>query len=70
MAAKKKTATIAKPRGPQSWEENHEEYPQKRGICEFCHQRDDLKLSYDKFRYICVNASACFLRWKKSRDAK
>lgn len=70
MATKKKSGPIAKPKGPQCWEEDHDEYPLKKGVCEFCHQKDELKLSYDKFRYICLNASACFLRWKKSREDK
>ena len=69
MAAKKKAA-IPKPKGPQSWEENHDEYPVKRGVCEFCHQRDELKLSYDKHRYICINSHACQLRWIKGRMEK
>lgn len=68
MAAKKKSGPIAKPRGPQCWEEDNSEYPVKRGICEFCGTKDDLKLSYDKIRYICQNASACVLRWKKTRE--
>lgn len=49
------------------WEKN-KTYPLRRGVCEFCHHRDDLKLSFDRIRYICLNAHACFLRWKKDRD--
>lgn len=40
-------------------------FPEKRGICDFCGLRDDLKLSYDLRMYICKNASACILRWRK-----
>ena len=61
--AKKKTAYV-----DTAWENNHEKYPLKRGVCEFCGQRDDLKLSFDNVRYICVNDHACFLRWKKNRE--
>ena len=68
MAAKKKAGPIAKPKGPQCWEEDDITYPLKRGVCEFCHQKDDLKLSYDMHRYICANAHACMLRWIKSRE--
>lgn len=68
MVAKKKSGPMAKPRGPKSWDEDHDEYPLKKGICGFCGQRDELKLSYDKIRYICTNASACVLRWRKTRE--
>lgn len=51
------------------WEKN-KEYPTKRGVCEFCGQRDDLKLSFDRIRYICLNAHTCVLRWKKALDDK
>lgn len=47
------------------WEKDPS-YPEKRDICEFCGQRDDLKLSFDRVRYICKNAHACFLRWTKN----
>lgn len=43
MATKKKSGPIPKPSGPQSWAEDHEKYPLKRGVCDFCHQKDDLK---------------------------
>lgn len=47
------------------WEKNME-YPEKRDICDFCHQRDDVKLAFDQLRYICKNAHACYLRWTKT----
>lgn len=46
------------------WEKNPA-YPEKRGVCHVCKQRDDLKLGFDQIRYICKNASACLLRFKK-----
>ena len=49
----------------EPWEKNPD-YPEKRGICDFCGQRDDLKLSFDRIMYICINAHACILRWSKS----
>lgn len=64
MAKKMK---ISKPAGPTCWEEDHEKYPLKRGVCEFCGTRDDLKLSFDMIRWICLNDHACVLRWKKQR---
>lgn len=64
MATKKKM-TISKPSGPKCWEEDEDQYPLKRGVCEHCNQLDDLKLSYDKIRYICLNSHACQLRWIK-----
>lgn len=48
----------------EKWAKNPE-YPEKRGVCECCHQRDDLKLAFDQIRYICKNASACLLRMRK-----
>lgn len=51
--------------GYKGWETDPE-YREKRGVCEFCGKRDDLKESFDRVRYICKNASACVLRWKKS----
>lgn len=71
MAAKK-TMKISKPSGPKSWEENVEEYPVRRGVCDHCNQLDDLKLSYDKIRYICLNPHSCQLRWIKKvrQDSK
>lgn len=48
----------------EKWAKNPE-YPEKRGICDVCKQRDNLKLSFDQIRYICINASACLLRFKK-----
>lgn len=60
MAAKKKVYVDS------AWE-NNDSYPTKRGICEFCGQRDDLKLSFDCVRFICINDSACVLRWRKTR---
>ncbi len=50
-----------------AWEFNSKKYPEKRGVCEFCGQRDDLKLSFDRIRYICLNAHACILRWSKNQ---
>lgn len=49
------------------WAKNPE-YDEKRGTCEFCGSRDDLKLSFDRIRYICKNDHACVLRWKKERS--
>lgn len=49
------------------WEHDDVKYPTKRGNCDFCGNRDDLKLSFDRIRLICVNASSCVLRWRKSR---
>lgn len=67
MAARKKLS--AKPsHNPYDWE-NNDSYPEKRGVCDFCGTRDDLKLSFDRIMYICKNASACVLRWKKSRES-
>lgn len=51
-----------------AWEFNDQKYPTKRGICDFCSQRDDLKLSFDMIRYICSNDHACMLRWHKQRQ--
>lgn len=51
----------------QGWEHDSS-YPEERGVCEFCGQRDDLKLSFDRIRYICKNDHACVLRWRKSRS--
>lgn len=48
----------------EKWVKNPE-YPEKRGICEVCKQRDDLKLSFDQVRYICKNSHACMLRFSK-----
>lgn len=61
MAAKKT------PYVDSAWE-NNPMYPEKRGICEVCKQKDDVKLAFDHVRYICINASACLLRWRKSRE--
>lgn len=52
-----------------AWE-NNPNYFEKKGVCDFCNQRDLLKLSFDQIRYICTNASACVLRWRKSRLEK
>ena len=52
-------------KGPTAWEENDEDYPTKRGVCDVCGQRDDLKLAFDRMRYICINDHACLLRWGK-----
>lgn len=49
-----------------AWEKNPQ-YPEKRDICAFCGQRDDLKLSFDQVRYICIKDHACVLRWRKTR---
>jgi len=62
MATKKVATKLSAPR---AWEDNDELYPRKRGVCEFCGQRDDLKLAFDQLRYICLNAHACLLRWQK-----
>lgn len=48
------------------WSKNPE-YPEKRDTCEFCGHRDQVKLSFDRIRFICINASACVLRWRKER---
>lgn len=64
MAEKKKKAYV-----DSAWE-NNTTYPEKRGVCEFCDQKDDLKLSFDQVRFICINAHACYLRWTKSRIEK
>lgn len=50
------------------WKNDDKTYPRKTGTCEFCGTRDKLKLSFDMVRYICVNDSACLLRWKKERS--
>jgi hypothetical protein len=47
------------------WVENDTIYPRKRGICDTCGQRDDLKLAFDQVHYICINGHACILRWTK-----
>lgn len=62
MAAKKKAAYV-----DSAWE-NNPAYPEKKGICDFCGQKDDLKLSFDQCRFICINDHACVLRWIKDRD--
>lgn len=49
------------------WEHNEEKYPTRRGLCEFCGQKDDVKLSFDQIRFICVNAKVCFNRWIRNR---
>lgn len=54
--------------GNEHWEKNPS-YPTQRGQCAYCHQRDDLKLSFDRIRYICLNAHACVLRWRKDRES-
>lgn len=58
---------MAKKYVDSAWE-NNSSYPEKRGICEFCGHRDDLKESFDRVRYICKNDHACYLRWVKERD--
>lgn len=55
----------AKSTEPVTWKANDERYPRKRGTCELCGTHDDLKLAYDEHRYICMNDSACLLRWRK-----
>lgn len=70
MAAKKKKAAPIKRAlnaAPRGWEEDDELYPRSRGVCDFCGHRDDLKLSFDQINNICLNASACILRWRKER---
>jgi len=52
-----------------AWD-NNSTYPERRGVCEFCNQRDNLKLSFDRIRYICKNEHACLLRWIKSREER
>lgn len=71
MAAKKKAApkiTRGINAAPRGWEADDELYPRSRGVCSFCGQRDDLKLSFDQIHSICVNAHACVLRWSKERN--
>lgn len=63
MAVKK----IAAPKG---WEEDDETYPRKRDVCDSCGQKDDLKLAFDRQRFICINAHACLLRWKEQNGGK
>lgn len=74
MATKKKAAPKKLARnlteGPRGWENDDELYPRKRGICEFCGHKDDLKLSFDQIRYICLNPHACFLRWTRARNGE
>lgn len=65
MATKKKVAT--KQSAPRGWLEDDDTYPRKREVCDFCGQRDDLKLSFDRVHWICINDHACVLRWKKIR---
>lgn len=60
MAEKKKAYVDS------AWE-NNKAYPEKRDVCDFCLQKDDLKLSFDRCRFICINAHACYLRWTKTR---
>lgn len=62
LTAKKKAG-----HNPFDWE-NNDDYPEKRGVCEHCNHRDDLKLSFDRIRFICKNAHACVLRWSKARQ--
>ena len=70
MAAAKKRVPATKPsHNPYDWE-NNSDYPEKRGVCDFCGQRDDLKLAFDRIMWICKNASPCVLRWRKSRESK
>lgn len=58
MATKKSHAEV-------TWETDDIKYPRKRDICSCCEQRDSLKLSYDRHNYICLNMSACLLRFAK-----
>lgn len=51
---------------PYDWE-NNETYPEKKDLCAFCGQTDLVKLSFDHIRFICKNAHACVLRWRKDR---
>lgn len=70
-AAKKKTQTKVKrslTAAPRGWENDDELYPRKRDVCDFCGHRSDLKLSFDQIMWICLNASACVLRWRKARN--
>lgn len=50
-----------------AWE-NNTAYPTKRGKCEFCGQKDDLKQAFDRQRYICINDHSCMLRWIKLKQ--
>lgn len=49
----------------ETWEKDDVKYPRKRDICNTCKQRDEVKLSYDRHNYICVNMHACMLRFSK-----
>jgi hypothetical protein len=63
MPKKKETVKIASP-STEEWSRNPD-YETRRGICDLCGQREELKLSFDRVRFICVNASVCLVRWKK-----
>lgn len=41
------------------------DYPEKRGICNVCKQKDDVKLAFDRVNFICKNSHACLLRFGK-----
>lgn len=48
----------------REWAKNPE-YPTKRGVCDFCETKDELKLSFDQIHYICIDAKTCVNRWRR-----
>lgn len=69
MAVRKREPKKAASHNPYDWE-NNDNYPVKRDVCDFCGHKDELKLSFDQIRYICINAHVCVNRWRRERNGE